>query len=672
MRSRKRYLVFMAAVVPLAGLSFIRPGGVTVVHAFNPFTAPLIQARLLDSAADISLHFHSPEATNSVQSHALTTASSLAANYQPGPNGECPVSLGGNIKVNQNCLNVSAQDLQGRGQAQNETAIAVNPENSLQLIAASNDYQLGDGLAGGIAFSSDGGKHWQDSQVPLEFTRGSDFSGNSNARMYWQGGGDPSLAWDTHNNAYFAGEHFNRGPGTSDNPDASSAIYVHRSTGNGGASWNFPGTPVVTSYCPNASTCTTPFLDKPYMTIDDSSASSFTNRIYVTWTSFASDGTAYIYEANSSDFGRTFSSPVAVTNVSDSATLCPNTFGLATPNGSCNENQFSDPFTDSHGNLYVVYDNYNNGVSATPTCPHSGAKQPCDNHNQVLLSESTNGGVSFLPAVQVAEFNDLPDCATYQNGQDAFRSCVPEKGTQQDSVFRAANYPSGAATGSGASEKIAVTFGSYISADSNPNNSPGSGRCAPAGLNPTTGLDLYTGVKTAGDCSNKILESTSSDGGATFSGLGADPSNGADDVVIPQGTSQAHTDQWFQWAAINSSGKLAVSYYDRQYGSDTTNGAMDITLSTSTNLSTFSPTRVTSGSMPLPTQFPDSQGNSVFFGDYSGLAASASQANPLWSDTRDENLFDCGTNPPAVCTGADPNGIENFNDQDIFTDNIGI
>jgi hypothetical protein len=106
-----------------------------------------------------------------------------------------------------------------------------------------------------------------------------------------------------------------------------------------------------------------------------------------------------------------------------------------------------------------------------------------------------------------------------------------------------------------------------------------------------------------------------------------------------------------------------VSYYDRQYGADITNGSMDISLSVG-GLA-FTATRVTSSSMPLPTEFADAQGNSLFFGDYAGLAVSGS-AHPLWADTRDPDLFDCGTNPPALCTGTEAGG-QVANDEDLFT-----
>ena len=45
----------------------------------------------------------------------------------PQRSGQCARGLGNNVKVNQNCLNVTDSDLQGRGQANNETSIAQDP-----------------------------------------------------------------------------------------------------------------------------------------------------------------------------------------------------------------------------------------------------------------------------------------------------------------------------------------------------------------------------------------------------------------------------------------------------------------------------------------------------------------------------------------------------------------
>jgi hypothetical protein len=72
----------------------------------------------------------------------------------------------------------------------------------------------------------------------------------------------------------------------------------------------------------------------------------------------------------------------------------------------------------------------------------------------------------------------------------------------------------------------------------------------------------------------------------------------------------------------------------------------------------------------LPTQFPDAQGNSVFFGDYAGVSAQ-SGAHPLWSDTRTPDAFVCpGTGvtgvPPALCQATEPSGLL-AHDQTIYT-----
>jgi hypothetical protein len=70
------------------------------------------------------------------------------------------------------------------------------------------------------------------------------------------------------------------------------------------------------------------FEDKQLMTVDNTVGSPFQDRIYVTWTEFAADGTAYIWSAHSNDYGEHFSNRVLVSRDSD---LCPNTFGIPHP-----------------------------------------------------------------------------------------------------------------------------------------------------------------------------------------------------------------------------------------------------------------------------------------------------------------------------------------------------
>jgi len=642
----KRPFLRLLTAAPIAGLVFFQAAGSTAIPATASGYSQLtkLQKKLLSGFASLELN---PATTPSART------AQKRGNYFPSSDDGCPVNLGSNIKVNQNCLNISDPDLQGRAQAQNETAIAQDPLHPGNAVATYNDYRRGDGNCYG-SFSRDGGRNWTDTTVPMSFTRGTAFGGV--AREYWQAGGDTSVAWDTKGNAYFDCQVFMRGTPTSNNPDQSSAVYVFRSTRNRGASWNFPGRPVIES-SDVAGTGVPPFEDKPYMTVDNHVGSPFQDRIYVTWTSFASDGTANIYESYSKDYGEIFSGPVLV---SGSSSLCPGSVVAGT--NHCDANQFSDPFTGADGALYVAFNNFNNAVSATPTC--GTPPGPCDNHNQVLIAKSTDGGATFSAPIKVANYYDLPDCATYQGGQDAGRACVPEKGSSMNSVFRATNYPAGGVSPESPS-RVVVTFGSYINQFSNESNG-----CVPAGLSPFGNND-YTGVKTPGACNNKILLSVSSNGGASFTGTSTDPR------LLPtvNTPSQAGKDQWWQWAAFNKEGKLAVSYYDRQYGADETTGNMDISLSGSASLQNFGVKRVTSSSMPLPTEFPNSRGNSVFFGDYTGLTA-VNDALPVWMDTRSPDLFLCNApsapnNPPQLCGLTEPNGLR-ANDQDIFTAKVAI
>jgi len=628
-----RGLLF-ALVVASTAVLLSTLGSAQRARAFDPTKAPEIQERLLSGLVDFELS-QSGDANGSGK----------LANYVSSKNDGCGLKDAANIKVNQNCLNVTDADLQGRGQAQNETSLAIDPNDKNTMVASFNDYRRGDGNCY-AAYSTDGGSHWSDTTPPMSFTRGAAFGA---ARQYWQAGGDTSVAFDTKGNAYLSCQMFMRGTPTTSNPDLSSAFFVFRSTGNDGASWNFPGRPVVQS--PAVAGGDAPLLDKQLMTVDNHVGSPFQDRIYVTWTLFAVDGTAYIYEAFSNDYGEHFSSPVLVSK--DSA-FCGNSFGLPTPQGRCNENQYSQPFTGSDGNLYVAWANFNNAVTGA------------DNRNQMLLAKSTDGGQTFSAPVKVGDYYELPDCDTYQGaGADPGRACVPEKGPTTHSIFRATNYPSGAVNPTNPSQ-VVVTYGSYINSGSKESNG-----CAPAGFAPN-GNNRYTGVKAPGACNNKILISVSTNGGAGFTGgaAGADPRT-QPTVNVAQ---QAGSDQWWQWAAFTKKGALAVSYYDRQYGDDETTGNSDFSISGSNDLAGFGVKRVTSSSMPPPTQF-----SGQFFGDYTGLDA-ADAAHPIWADTRSPDLFLCpGTGAPGsapdLCLGTESGGPQagmTANDEDIFTAGVSV
>ena len=602
---------------------------------------PVIQHRLLSGPLSQVINASLNPVVNPNGDDAFDSLTKRPRNYYPTDTESCPIRIGSNIKVNQNCQSVTDPDLQGRGQAQNETSIAVDPNAPGHLVASYNDYRRGDGNCYG-SYSHSTGQTWEDTTIPMSFIRAPLTSGV--AREYFQAGGDTSVAFDTKGNSYFSCQVFNRGTPTTGNPNLSSGFLVFRSTGNGGASWNFPGRVVELNY--DVTGTSNVLEDKQLLTVDNHPGSPYQDRIYVTYTEFAADGSAYIYESYSNDYGETFSPRVLV---SRNSPLCTNTYGLGTPKGNCNENQFSQPFTAADGTLYIVYDNYNNTVTGK------------DNRNQVLLSKSTDGGRSFSRPVLVSYYYDLPDCATYQQGQDLGRACVPEKRDTANSIFRATNYPVGAVNPR--DNSVVVTFGSYINRNSNERNG-----CVPQGFSSTTGANLYKGVKVLGACNNDILMSTSTNRGASFSGTTADPRR---EPSVTNAPAQRSTDQFWQWAAMNNAGQLAVSYMDRQYGNDELNGYSDFSLSASRDMNRFSTTRVTTSSMPPPTQF-----SGLFYGDYTGLAVSGSTAYPIWPDTRAVEQFLCpGTGtpgtPPRICSGSATNAPY-ANDQDIYVAAVPI
>ena len=592
--------------------------------------------------------------------------------YVPSEDDLCVQSLGPDIKVNQDCQNLTDPDLAGRGQAQNETSIAYDPNDPRHLIGTFNDYRRGDGNCGG-SFSLDGGQTWSNIVVPMSFTRGKAKVGSQTldfgfARQYWQAGGDTSVAFDTKGNAYFSCQVFNRGQPATENPDMSSAFLVFRSTHNDGASYNFPGRYVTAAN--DVKGTGTILEDKALLTVDNHVGSPFQDRIYVTWTEFAPDGTAYIWEAYSNDYGESFSDRRLVSG--NNPTLCTQTFGVATPQGNCNENQFSQPFTAPDGTLYVIWNNFNNPTSGGPrgdfgdegptgigpSAPASAAPvpTPIENRNQVLLAKSTDGGNTFSQPIKVADYYDLPDCVTYQ-GKDVGRACVPEKGPTTNSFFRATNYPSGGVNPRNPSQ-VVVSFGSYINKYSNETR---PNPCIPVGFNPATGQNVFFGVKTPGACNNKVLVSVSNDAGATFTGTTTDPRSLP---TVNQAPGQVGTDQWWQGLAFAPDGRLAVSYYDRQYGSDETTGFSDFSLSGSRDMVDFGVARATSTSSPPPSDF-----GGLFWGDYTGLTAPG-VALPIWSDTRNPELVLCpgtGTpgNPPQTCQTVAANANP-ANDEDVF------
>ena len=262
---------------------------------------------------------------------------------------------------------------------QNETAIAVDPSNPNRIVAGANDYvtrtwactigstpcsALGDGYSG-TYFSNDGGATWCcTSSDPAHL--GTLIPGVEHLTGGpYDAGGDPSVAFDSQGNAYYAGLGFDR-------TSPPSTVTVSKGTfdGGGNLSWSAP------TFI-NPSTSPSTLNDKEWIAVDTNPSSPFLDRIYVSWTRFlfnAHSG-AYtqspIFFAYSDDGGSTFSTPKAVS-------------------GNVLYDQGSRPVVGPDGSVYVFWD----GATRLSTL------------DSTWVVKSTDGGVTWGKPVQVSTLNE--------------------------------------------------------------------------------------------------------------------------------------------------------------------------------------------------------------------------------------------------------------------------
>src|SRR2546421_1447776 len=154
----RRWLLAIPAAVALAiqpGLSMVDAGKLGIDDEMND-----IQERLISGFAAMELGKNGD----------ANGARQKPTSYFPRGSDSCPVNQSSNIKVNQNCLNLTDPDLQGRGQAQNEESIAADPNNPNHIIASYNDYRRGRATLG---VSSNPGQGWDRTQstTPKQFNR---------------------------------------------------------------------------------------------------------------------------------------------------------------------------------------------------------------------------------------------------------------------------------------------------------------------------------------------------------------------------------------------------------------------------------------------------------------------------------------------------------------------
>lgn len=338
---------------------------------------------------------------------------------------------------------------------QNETAIAVDPNNSSRIVAAANDYvtrtwscfigstpcsALGDGYSG-TYFSTNGGSSWCcTSSDPSHL--GTLIPGVTRlAGGQYDAGGDPSVAFDSRHNVYYAGLGFDR-------TSAPNTVAVNKGTfGPGGLIWSAP------TFI-NATTSPSTLNDKEWIAVDSHVSSPFRDRIYVTWTRFLFSATsgAYVQSpimfASSSDGGATFTDPKLIS-------------------GNVLYGQGSRPVVGPDGTLYVFWD-------------ASTRQQALDSE---WVVKSTDGGATWSKPAAVSTVADI----------------LPLR----DTAFRVNSYPAAAAAPNG---DLYVTWTGEVPNDGS--TYTGTEGCA-------YWLSGTSAVRS--NCHSAAVFSKSTDGGVTWS-----------------------------------------------------------------------------------------------------------------------------------------------------------
>jgi hypothetical protein len=282
---------------------------------------------------------------------------------------------------------VSVGSQTGCNAAQNETTIAVNPNNPRNIVAGANDYRVFNSReqrndTSGWAYTSfDGGRTWRNVQLPgLTFQ-----TGGVGAFNYFDAAGDPVLAFGDNNTVYYGNIVFSRTP--FEGGQFASGIAVNVSH-DGGLHWSDPVVIQLDGVTPDGSPFRTNiFNDKIWMAADPSSGDA-----YVTWTRFSHDDAQNYLESPivvsaSHDFGRTWSARTRVSPSLDGF------HGGVTPYA-----QGSNPQIGNDGTLYIAHEA---SVCATAACD-----RPTD-RDATVVSTSTDRGRTFRQAIVDTNF-DFP------------------------------------------------------------------------------------------------------------------------------------------------------------------------------------------------------------------------------------------------------------------------
>ena len=473
---------------------------------------------------------------------------------------------------------------------QNETSIAVDPNNPNIVVGSANDYvartwactvsgtpcsALADG-ASGAYLSVNGGQSWvANSSDPQHL--GTLIPGVEHLTGGpYDAGGDPAVAFDSRGKVFYAGLGFNRN-------DPASGVEVSTGTIAGGTlTWSQPSWVTQTN---NKAV----FNDKEWIAADHYAASPFRDRVYVSYTRFIfSPSGNYvqspIFTSYSSDGGQTFSSPKSISH-------------------NVLYGQGSRPVVTPDGSVYIFWDGSTRLAST----------------DSIYMVKSTDGGLTWSAPSAVAPLQDI--------------------GTLKDTRFRVNSYPAVAAGPDGS----LYTTWSSSTMDSATTYGPSS-FCAYAGAEPA-GCHAQTVYSKSSD-GGATWSAPEAIPGTVGSRLAvgypvAQPAGGT--LAAP---AASPTDSVFPAVSVSSSGNVYFSSYIADVVSpwqtcakyDPNGSVHCLVPGLYINNSKLNyivsklggATRVAT-TAPINTRY---QFRGGFIGDYTDLAVGSDEvAHPLWTDT---------------------------------------
>ena len=242
---------------------------------------------------------------------------------------------------------------------QNETTVAIDPENDQHVIVSANDYRTN--LKPWVYASSDGGTTFVNYQVP------------GTVSLFY---GDPAMAFGRGGNAYFTYLGYQSICG------GAGGMYASRST-DAGATFSAP-----IQLAANLNNGTIAVLqDKEYVAVDTNPASPYSATVYVGWTRYT-----FAAGANCGSFQSQISAPAVLSRSTDNGLTWSVPITASPPISDNNGGVV--PAVGRQGEVYLYYIG-----AATQSQPY---------YDSVLVSRSTDGGLTFPHFTHISDLVDLP------------------------------------------------------------------------------------------------------------------------------------------------------------------------------------------------------------------------------------------------------------------------